>query len=80
VTAGTYDLDIASFLLIADNIVGLHLHTNNGVSDEHLPIPSNASQISSLINIHPDYVTLEGHFLNLSILQQNILQMEKVFQ
>jgi sugar phosphate isomerase/epimerase/ribosomal protein S18 acetylase RimI-like enzyme len=79
VTACTYDLDIASFLLIADDMHGLHLHTNNGVSDEHLPIPSNASQISDLINIHPDYVTLEGHFLNLSILQQNIMQMEKVF-
>ena len=80
VTANTYKLDIASFLLVADSIDGVHLHSNNGEDDQHLPFIISDYQNSILNKILPKYITLEGRYKALSDLQQNILEMEKVFQ
>ncbi len=80
VTAATYGLDIASFLLVADSIDGVHLHSNDGAADQHLPFMISDYKNSILSKILPKYITLEGRYKSLSDLQQNILEMEKVFQ
>jgi len=77
VTAQTYGLDIDSFLLVADSICGVHLHSNNGLDDQHLPFMVDDFKSSMLRKISPKYITLEGRYSTLSDVQQNMLEMEE---
>jgi len=79
VTANTYRLDLDSFLPLSDLVYGMHLHRNNGWEDEHLPLPPNDSYINMLRSYKPKFVSLEGHYQSISVLQNDIVQMEKAF-
>jgi len=79
VTADTYSLALDSFLSLHDRIYGIHLHLNDGQADEHLPFPPDHPHLTLLRSCNPHFVTLEGHYQSLSLLQHDILSMEKAF-
>lgn len=79
VTANTYQLPIDSFQSLSDRIYGIHLHLNDGRSDEHLPWPKDHPHTAILRDYKPQFVTLEGHYQSIAALQQNILEIERVF-
>ena len=46
---------------------------------EHLPFPPDHPHLTLLRSCNPHFVTLEGHYQSLSLLQHDILSMEKAF-
>jgi len=80
VTANTYNLNLDSFHSLSDRIWGIHLHQNDGRVDEHIPLKPDNSHIDMLRSYNPKFVSLEGHYQSISVLQNDVLQMEKMFQ
>jgi sugar phosphate isomerase/epimerase/GNAT superfamily N-acetyltransferase len=79
VTANTYRLNLDSFLPLSDRIYGIHLHLNDGWADEHLPLPPDDPYMDMLRSYKPKFVSLEGHYQSISVLQHDILQMEEAY-
>ena len=79
VTANTYKLPIDSFRSLCDRIYGIHLHWNNGLADEHLPLRPDDPYVEMLRSYDPKFVSLEGHYQSISLLQCDILHMGKAF-
>ncbi len=79
VTANIHQLNLDSFSSLSDRISGIHLHLNDGRVDEHLPMQADDQYIDMLRGFKPKFVSLEGHYHSIAALQQDILQMEKVF-
>lgn len=79
VTANTYRLNLDSFLPLSDRICGIHLHLNDGWADEHLPLLPDDPYMDMLRSCKPKFVSLEGHYQSISVLQHDILQMERTF-
>jgi len=79
VTAKTYHLDLDSFLPLSDRICGIHLHSNDGIEDEHHPLREDCSYIDILQSFKPAFVSLEGHYGSIGHLQHDILKMGKAF-
>jgi sugar phosphate isomerase/epimerase/ribosomal protein S18 acetylase RimI-like enzyme len=80
VTANTYRLDLDSFLPLSDRIYGIHLHLNDGLADRHIPLPPDDPYIDMLRSYMPKFVSLEGNYQSISVLQHDILRMEEEFQ
>ena len=80
VTSNTHRLNLGSFLPLSDLIHGIHLHLNDGSTDEHLPLQPDDQHIEMLRGYKPKFVSLEGHYESMSALQHHILQMEKAFR
>lgn len=79
VTANTYRLNLDSFLPLSDQIYGIHLHMNDGWEDEHLPLQAGDPYMDMLRTYKPKFVSLEGHYQSISVLQHDILQMEEAY-
>jgi len=79
VTANTYQLALDSFLSLSDRIYGIHLHSNDGRADEHLPFHADYSDLNTVRSYNPEFVSLEGHYQTINVLQKDILAMEKAF-
>lgn len=56
---------------------GLHLHSNNGLSDQHLCLPEN-DPILETLGLHLDYVTLEIGDRGISEIVANLDMIKKV--
>lgn len=79
ITANTYQLNLDSFLPLADRIDGIHLHLNDGWVDEHRPWQQDDPHLNMLRSYKPKFVSLEGHYQSISILQHDILQIEESY-
>ncbi len=73
VSAQTCGFAKESFLELAHNIEGMHLHQNDGSADLHLPCYANDWPIDFALEIQPSYASLEGRYTNLADLQKAYL-------
>jgi len=80
VTSNTYRLNLDSFKSLCERINGIHLHTNNGLADEHLPYSENDPCMNMIKKYNPKFISLEGKYPTIAVLQNSILKMEKTLQ
>ena len=79
VSARTYGFEADAFLCLKEKIKGFHLHENNGLEDQHLPVNRQSPSIRFTKRFSPEFVTLEGRYRNLAHLQSALWEIEKAF-
>ena len=80
ITARTFQEDLDGFAGLNERVMGLHLHSNNRLDDQHQPFEIETDTLKMVKAFNPAFVTLEGRYKGLSELQAATLKMEKILE
>jgi len=78
ITSRTLKLSLDSFAVLRERVRGLHLHTNDGLFDQHEPFMPDETTLDAIHAFRPAFVTLEGRYKDLRKLQAATLHMEEL--